>query len=177
MSFKSNQNMQKVQPELKKIQAKYKGNPQALNKETMALYKKHKINPAGDCLPILIQMPILYSLFIVFRTTIEFRGAPFLFWIQDLSKPDVVFSLPFSIPIYGDGVAILPLIMGITLLLTTQISSASMDSSQKPIMYFMNGFFILLFNTFPSGLNLYYTAYNLLNFFQQRNIRSQLNAK
>ena len=173
-SYESSQNMQKIQPEIKKIQAKYKGDPQRLNKETMALYKLHKVNPLGGCLPIVLQMPLLWALFMVFRTTIEFRGAPFMLWISDLSKPDVVLTLPFSIPIYGDGVAILPLVMGATLLLTMRMSSATMDKSQKPVMYFMNGFFILLFNTFPSGLNLYYTAYNMLSFFQQRSIKNKL---
>ena len=173
-SYESSQNMQKIQPKIKKIQAKYKGDPQRLNKETMALYKTHKVNPLGGCLPIMLQMPLLWALFMVFRTTIEFRGAPFMLWISDLSKPDVVFTLPFSIPIYGDGVAILPLVMGATLLLTMRMSSATMDKSQKPVMYFMNGFFILLFNTFPSGLNLYYTAYNMLSFFQQRSIKNKL---
>ena len=173
-SYESSQNMQKIQPEIKKIQAKYKGDPQRLNKETMALYKTHKVNPLGGCLPIMLQMPLLWALFMVFRTTIEFRGAPFMLWISDLSKPDVVLTLPFSIPIYGDGVAILPLVMGATLLLTMRMSSATMDKSQKPVMYFMNGFFILLFNTFPSGLNLYYTAYNMLSFFQQRSIKNKL---
>ena len=174
-SFESSQNLQKIQPELKSIQAKYKGDPQGLNRETMALYKKYKVNPLGGCLPILIQMPLLWALFIVFRTTIEFRGAPFFFWITDLSKPDVVFYLPFSIPIYGNGVAILPLLMGVTLILTMRMTSATMDKSQKPVMYFMNVFFVLLFNTFPSGLNLYYTAYNILSFFQQRSIRAKIN--
>jgi len=173
-SYESSQNMQKIQPAIKKMQAKYKGDPQRLNKETMALYKKHKVNPLGGCLPIMLQMPLLWALFMVFRTTIEFRGAPFMLWISDLSKPDVVFTLPFSIPVYGDGVAILPLVMGATLMLTMRMSSATMDKSQKPVMYFMNVFFILLFNTFPSGLNLYYTAYNMLSFFQQRSIKNKL---
>ena len=173
-SYESSQNMQKIQPAIKKMQAKYKGDPQRLNKETMALYKKHKVNPLGGCLPIMLQMPLLWALFMVFRTTIEFRGAPFMLWISDLSKPDVVFTLPFSIPVYGDGVAILPLVMGATLMLTMHMSSATMDKSQKPVMYFMNVFFILLFNTFPSGLNLYYTAYNMLSFFQQRSIKNKL---
>lgn len=173
-SYESSQNMQKIQPEIKKVQTKYKGDPQRLNKETMALYKKHKVNPLGGCLPIMLQMPLLWALFMVFRTTIEFRGAPFMLWISDLSKPDVVFTLPFSIPIYGDGVAILPLVMGATLMLTMRMSSAAMDKNQKPVMYFMNGFFVLLFNTFPSGLNLYYTAYNMLSFFQQRSIKNKL---
>ena len=123
---------------------------------------------------MLIQMPLLMALFIVFRTTIEFRGQPFVLWITDLSKPDIVFSLPFNIPVYGDGVAILPLLMGVTLFLTMRMSSATMDKSQKPVMYFMNGFFILLFNSFPSGLNLYYTAYNLMSFIQQQSIKKRL---
>lgn len=172
-SFQSSQNMQKIQPELKRVQAKFKGDPQGLNRETMALYKKHKVNPLGGCLPILLQMPLLWALFIVFRTTIEFRGAPFVLWINDLSRPDVVFNLPFSIPIYGSGVAILPLIMGTTLIMTMRMNSATMDKNQKPVMYFMNVFFVLLFNTFPSGLNLYYTAYNILSFFQQRSIKTK----
>ena len=171
-SFESSQNMQKIQPELKKVQAKYKGDPQGLNRETMALYKKHQVNPLGGCLPILLQMPLLWALFIVFRSTIEFRGAPFIFWINDLSQPDVIFNLPFTVPIYGNGVAILPLIMGATLILTMRLSTATMDNNQKPVMYFMNIFFVLLFNTFPSGLNLYYTTYNILSFFQQRKIRA-----
>ncbi len=173
-SFESSQNMQKFQPQIKKIQSKHKADPAKLNKETMALYKKHNINPLGGCLPILLQMPLLWALFIVFRTTIEFRGAPFMFWITDLSKPDFVLNLPFNIPIYGNGVAILPLIMGGTLLLTMRMSSATMDKSQKPVMYFMNGFFILLFNSFPSGLNLYYTTYNILSYFQQKQIRAKV---
>jgi len=173
-SFVSTQKMQKLQPHIKKIQTKYKSDPQRLNRETMALYKKHGVNPLGGCLPMLLQMPLLMALFIVFRSTIEFRGQPFILWITDLSKPDIVFSLPFSIPVYGDGVAILPLLMGATLFLTMRMSSATMDKNQKPVMYFMNGFFILLFNSFPSGLNLYYTTYNLMSFLQQRGIKNRL---
>ena len=166
--------MQKVQPYVKVIQERHKNDRQKMNEEMLELYKKHKVNPVGGCLPIMLQMPLLWALFMVFRTTIEFRGAPFMLWISDLSTPDVVFTLPFSIPIYGDGVAILPIVMGATLMLTMRMSSATMDKSQKPVMYFMNGFFILLFNTFPSGLNLYYTAYNMLSFFQQRSIKNKL---
>ena len=84
------------------------------------------------------------------------------------------FCLPIYLPIYGDQIAVLPLIMGATLLLTMKMSAATMDKSQKPVMYIMNGFFVLLFNTFPSGLNLYYTMYNILSFFQQRSIRTKL---
>jgi len=175
-SFQSSQKMQKVQPKIKKLQAKYKDNPQKLNKEMMAFYKKEGVNPLGGCLPMLIQMPLLWALFVVFRSTIEFRGASFIFWIKDLSQPDAIFTLPFSIPIYGAHVAILPIIMGISMFMTQKLSMATMDKSQRPMMYFMSAFFFLLFNSFPSGLNLYYTVYNILSYFQQRSIRQSINS-
>ena len=115
------------------------------------------------------------SFFIVFRSTIEFRGEPFIFWITDLSQPDYIFLLPFSIPLYGDGVAILPLLMGISMFLTMRISSPSNDDSQKTMMYFMNGFFVLIFNQFPSGLTLYYTVYNFLAYQQQLTLKNNKN--
>ena len=96
-----------------------------------------------------------------------------MFWITDLSQPDILFYLPFHIPLYGNYVAVLPILMGVSIFMTQRLSMSMMDPSQKPVMYIMNGFFVLLFNTFPSGLNLYYTAYNVLSFFQQRSIRSK----
>ena len=114
---------------------------------------------------------VIFSLFIVFRSTIEFRGAPFLFWITDLSQPDILFNLPFYIPIYGGHVGFLPVVLGISMFLSQRLSMASMENSQKPMMYFMTAFFFLLFNQFPSGLNLYYTVYNILNYFQQKGLK------
>ncbi|MFQ6610883.1 MAG: membrane protein insertase YidC, partial [Fidelibacterota bacterium] len=107
-SAESAQKMQQLQPKMKLVQEKYKNDPKRKNIEMMKITKKHGINPLGGCLPMLIQMPLLFALFVVFRNTIEFRGAEFIFWIKDLSQPDVIFNLPFSIPIYGSGVAILP---------------------------------------------------------------------
>lgn len=167
----SNQKIQQLQPQIKKLQAKYKDDPMKLNKETMALWKKHRVNPLGGCLPIIIQMPLLFALFVTFRTTIEFRGEPFFLWITDLSQPDIIMNLPFSIPIYGAHIAILPLFMGITMFFQQKFSSATMDSSQKPVMYMMTGFFFLIFNSFPSGLNLYYATSNILNIIQQWNLK------
>jgi len=172
-SFESSQKMQKIQPLVKKIQAKLKDNPTKMNQEVMALYKEKGVNPLGGCLPMLLQMPLLWALFVVFRSTIEFRGAEFIFWIKDLSQPDVIINLPFSLPIYGGHIAVLPILMGISIFLTQRMSMATMDKAQRPMMYIMNAFFVLLFNQFPSGLNLYYTIYNILNFFQQRTIRLQ----
>ena len=171
-SHESSQNMQKIQPKIKKIQSKYKNDSQKMNKEIMKLYTESGVNPLGGCLPMLIQMPLLFSLFIVFRSTIEFRGASFMLWIDNLSQPDAVFDLPFHIPIYGGQVAILPIFLGISMFLSQKLSMASMDPKQKPMMYIMSGFFFLLFNQFPSGLNLYYMVYNLLNYQQQKAMRS-----
>ncbi len=178
-SFLSNQKMQAIQPKLKKIQEKYKDDSTKLNQEIMGLYQKEGVNPLGGCLPILIQMPLLIALFQVFRKTIEFRGAPFLpFWITDLSQPDVVLQFDFLKDIwginyfFGHGIALLPIIMGVVMFLNMRMTAtANINPSQTSTMYIMNGFFILLFNTFPSGLNLYYTVYNVLNFLQQRKLQ------
>jgi YidC/Oxa1 family membrane protein insertase len=123
---------------------------------------------------MLLQMPLLFSLFLVFRSTIEFRGAPFFGWIKDLSLPDTIFNLPFTIPVYGDQVAFLPLLLGISMFLTQKMSMANMQGSanqQKYMMYFMSAFFFLIFNSFPSGLNLYYLIYNILNYLQQKSLK------
>lgn len=170
----STQKMQMVQPQVKELQAKYKGNPQKLNKEMMALWKAEGVNPLGGCLPILIQMPLLWALFVVFRSTIELRGAPFALWITDLSAPDVIFTLPFSLPLYGDGVTVLALIMGITMFVQQKLSGAASNPQQKPMMYMMTGMFFLIFNQFPSGLNLYYAFSNILAIVQQRRIHKSL---
>ncbi len=178
-SFLSNQKMQAIQPKLKKIQEKYKDDATRLNQEIMGLYQKEGVNPLGGCLPILVQMPLLIALFQVFRKTIEFRGAPFLpFWITDLSQPDVVLQFDFLKNIwgisyfFGHGIALLPIIMGVVMFLNMKMTTTSnVNPSQTSTMYIMNGFFILLFNTFPSGLNLYYTVYNILNFFQQKKLQ------
>ena len=172
-SFESTQKMQKIQPQLKKIQEKYKNDSQRLNAEMVKLYKDTGVNPLGGCLPMIIQMPLLFSLFIVFRSTIEFRGAPFFGWINNLSQPDTIFDLSFSIPLYGNQVAFLPFLLGISMFLTQRLSMATMDKNTKPMMYMMTGFFFVLFNSFPSGLNLYYTVYNFLNYFQQKSIKGK----
>ena len=171
-SHESSQNMQKIQPKIKKIQTKHKNDSQKMNKEIMKLYTESGVNPLGGCLPMLIQMPLLFSLFIVFRSTIEFRGASFVWWINNLSQPDAVFDLPFHLPVYGSQVAVLPVFLGLSMFLSQKLSMASMDPKQKPMMYIMSGFFFLLFNQFPSGLNLYYMVYNLLNYQQQKAMRS-----
>ena len=104
-SYQSTSAMQEIQPEVNKLREKYKNNPQKLNQATMQLYKTKGVNPLGGCLPMLLQMPLLLALFQVFRTTIELRNEPFVWWIKDLSSPDVIVNLPFTIPLYGSHIA------------------------------------------------------------------------
>ncbi len=167
-SYESMQKMQRLQPKLKELQEKYKNDPQKLNQATMKLYKEEGANPVGGCLPMLLQMPLLIGLFIVFRTTIELRHEGFALWINDLSAPDTIYTFPagFSIPIYGDSVNVLPLIMGITMFIQQKMTIT--DPKQKFMVYFMPIFLTLLFNSFPSGLNLYYALFNLLTILQQK---------
>jgi YidC/Oxa1 family membrane protein insertase len=161
--------MAALQPEIKALRDKHKSNPQAMNKAIMALYKEKGVNPAAGCIPLLLQMPLLYGLFIVFRSTIEFRQAPFLLWISDLSRPDYVLELPFAIPLYGAAVAILPLIMGVTQFVMSLRTVT--DPNQKMMAYIMPIFMTLIFNQFPSGLTLYYTLYNIWALLEQRYIK------
>jgi YidC/Oxa1 family membrane protein insertase len=165
-SYRSMAAMQQLQPKMKELREKYKSDPQRLQKETMKLYKEEKVNPMGGCLPMLIQMPLLYALFIIFRATIQFRNAPFVFWITDLSKPDVIFHLPFTVPMYGAHVALLPILMGISTFF--QSKTTMTDPNQKMMLYIMPIFMTVIFNQFPSGLTLYYTLFNVLTLVQQR---------
>ena len=95
-SYQSTSAMQEIQPEVNKLREKFKNNPQKLNQATMQLYKTKGVNPLGGCLPMLLQMPLLFALFQVFRTTIELRNEPFIWWIKDLSAPDVIINLLFQ---------------------------------------------------------------------------------
>ena len=172
-SYQSTQAMQAIQPEISSLKEKYKNNPTKLNKATMELYKKKGVNPLGTCFPMMLQMPLLFALFTVFRSTIELRGEPFVFWIKDLSAPDVIFYLPFKVPLYGDYVCALPILMALSMfaqqkMMTPQAVSGPQAEQQKIMQYFMMGFFFLLFNSFPSGLNLYYTLFNVLTIAQQK---------
>lgn len=167
-SYESTQKMQAVQPQLNALKEKYKNDQKKMSQAQMALFKEHGVNPLGGCFPVLLQMPLLFSLFQVFRSTIELRGAPFVLWIKDLSSPDSIVDLPFTIPVYGDHIAVLPILMGITMFLQQKMMPTQASGQQKYMSYFMTIFFTLLFNNFPSGLNLYYTLFNLLTILQQK---------
>ena len=166
-SYKSQAEMKKIQPELKVIKEKYKTDMQKQQQATMELYKKHNVNPFGTCLPTLLPMPILYGMFIVFGATIEFRNADFIFWINDLSLPEIMFTLPLSIPLYGANVGLLPIIMGATMFFQMKDTMGA-DPNQKMMMWFMPVFMVVLFNNLSSGLILYYTVGNFYRIAQQK---------
>jgi YidC/Oxa1 family membrane protein insertase len=165
-SMKSMQKMQALQPMMTEMKEKYKDDPQKMNQQVMRLYKEYGVNPAGGCLPLILQLPILYALWAVFRSTIELRQASFILWIHDLSIPDVITKLPFRIPIFGvDEISGLALLMGITMFVQQKMSVK--DPRQKMMIWMMPVMMTLLFNSFPSGLNLYYFIFNLLSIGQQ----------
>lgn len=165
-SYQSMREMQRIQPLMTELRTKYKDDPQRLNKEMMKLYKEHGVNPMGGCLPMLLQMPLLFALFIVFRSTIQLRGAPFIpGWINDLSRSEGLWHLPISLPFYGNEFNILPILMAITMIFQSKMTTQ--DPKQKAMIYIMPIFMLLIFNTLPSGLNLYYTMFNLLTIIQQ----------
>jgi len=168
-SYQSTSAMQVIQPEINALREKYKNNSQKLNQATMKLYKERGVNPLGGCLPMMLQMPLLFALFVVFRTTIELRLEPFVWWIKDLSSPDAIFDLPFTVPVYGSQVAVLPVFMVVSMFVQQKLMSGGIQQpQQKTMQYFMTGFFFLIFNSFPSGLNLYYTLFNILTIAQQK---------
>jgi len=165
-SYVSMQKMQTLQPRMNELKEKYGKDPQRLNKETMKLYKESGVNPLSGCLPTLLQLPLLWAIFIVFRNTIELRDAAFIWWIKDLSAPDTIFQLDFTIPLYGDLVNVLPLFMGVTMFIQQKMTMK--DPKQKTMVYMMPIFLTLIFNSFPSGLNLYYALFNLFSIIQQK---------
>jgi len=157
--------MSALNPKITAIREKYKDDPVKANQQIMKIYKDEKINPAGGCLPMLIQLPILYALFGVFNSTIELRHTSFL-WIKDLSAPDVILDLPFKIPLFGiDQISGLALLMGITMFIQQKMTIT--DPKQKAMIYIMPVMLTLLFFSFPTGLNLYYFMFNVFTILQQ----------
>jgi YidC/Oxa1 family membrane protein insertase len=150
---KSMKKLQKIQPLMAEVKEKYKKDPQKMQKEMSELYKKHKVNPLGGCLPMLVQLPVFFALYKVLLVAIELRGAPFIFWITDLSAKDPYF--------------ILPIVMGATMLLQQKMTPSGMDPKQAKMMLMMPIVFTFLFLTFASGLVLYWLVNNILGIGQQ----------
>lgn len=159
-SYSSMKKMQTLQPLMAELKEKYGKDPQRLNKETMKLYKEQGINPMSGCFPVLIQIPIFIALFNVFRSTIELRQQGFFGWITDLSVPDTIGTVA------GISINVLPILMGLTMIL--QQKQTVTDPKQKAMVYLMPALMIFMFYSFPSGLNLYYTIFNILAIVQQK---------
>jgi YidC/Oxa1 family membrane protein insertase len=154
-AMRSQMKNMEIQPKLKEIQTKYKSEPEKLQKEMLRLYKEEGFNPMGGCLPMLIPLPILITLFFVFQSTIAFRGVPFL-WLPDLSRAD---------PLY-----ILPVLLGVSMFLMQWLSTRSMteiNPQMKFMMYAMPVVMVVIFLNFASGLNLYYASMNFGSIPQQ----------
>ena len=163
--------MQEIQPLLKEIQAKYKGNPQRLQMETMQLYREHKVNPFASCLPMLVQIPVFFALFVVLRGAIELRFAPFL-WIQDLSQPEALGAKSWF-PFFG-GLNILPILMAATMALQSALTPSSGDrSQQRMMMVFMPIMMLVMFYNFASALSLYWTLSQVISIGQTWWIRKK----
>ncbi len=152
-SYKSMQGMQKIQPKIQAVQAKFKDDRERLNRELIKLYKEHKVNPVGGCLPMLLQMPVFISLFNILYMTVDLRQAPFLLWITDLSVPD---------PYY-----VFPILMGASMVLQQKIMPTTMDPTQAKMMLLLPVFLTFLFLNFPAGLVIYWLTNNVLTILQQ----------
>ena len=158
-SMKSMRAMQRLQPEMDRLKEKYKDKPEAMQAAVMAMYKENKVNPAGGCLPMLLQMPLFFALYAVLNTAIDLRQAPFVGWIHDLSAPDHLFDLA------GFPVHLLPLIMAATGFVQQRMTPT--PSQQQSTMYMMNFVMLFIFYQLPSGLVFYWTVMNLYTVLQQ----------
>lgn len=152
-SFRSMQKLQKIQPHMKRIQEAYKNDKEKLNQEMFRLYKEHKVNPLGGCLPMIIQIPIFFALYKVLLESIELKGAGWILWIKDLAQHD---------PYY-----VTPVIMGVTMVIQQMMTPKTGDPLQRKMMMAMPVIFTFMFLTFPSGLVIYWLVNNTLTIIQQ----------
>ncbi len=173
--LRSSKKMQEISPLMNQIKIKYKNNPALQQQKMAALFQENKINPLAGCLPLLIQMPVLMSVFMVFRNTIEFRGESFVLWINDLSAADTLFVVG------GIPINVLPFLMSFSMYYTMKLSSATQpaggdpaqEATQQMMKYMFPGMMFFLFYAFPSGLNLYYLCFNIMQIVQQKIINSE----
>ncbi|KPA19516.1 Membrane insertion protein, OxaA/YidC [Candidatus Magnetomorum sp. HK-1] len=168
-SYKSMNEMRKLQPMMKKLQEKYKDDRNRMNQELMALYKTYKVNPLGGCLPMVLQIPVFIALYRMLYQAIELRHAPFFLWINDLSAPDRLFNFNIYIPLMEEpyGIPVLTIIMGATMLIQQKMSPPPGDPSQAKMMMFLPIVFTVIFINFPAGLVLYWLVNNVASILQQ----------
>ena len=154
--------MRRLMPRMQQLKESYGDDKMKMQKATMELYKKEKINPFGGCLPMLVQMPVFIALYWVLLESVELRQAPFIFWLTDLSVRDPFF--------------VLPLIMGATMFLQTSLSPAPADPMQAKVMKLMPIMMTVLFLWFPAGLVLYWITNGGLGILQQWYITRKIEA-
>ncbi|GAB4243844.1 MAG: membrane protein insertase YidC [Ekhidna sp.] len=161
-SYMSMAKMRVMKPELDEIKEKYEGDMQKQQQEQMKLYQQVGINPLSGCIPMLLQMPILFSLFFFFPNAVDLRGKSFL-WADDLSTYDSILNLPFEIPFYGDHISLFTLLMTITTVLTIMTSgqSSSVQGPMKTVQYMMPVMMLFFLNNYASGLTFYYFVSNM----------------
>jgi len=152
-SMTSMKQMQALQPQLNALRSKYKSDPQRFQREQMELFRKHKVNPMGGCLPMIVQIPIFYALYLTLQYSVELQGAYFVLWITDLSKKD---------PYY-----VLPILMGVSMLWQQKMTPTVGDPRQARVMLIMPVIFTFMFLEFPTGLVLYWLVNNVLSIAQQ----------
>jgi YidC/Oxa1 family membrane protein insertase len=159
-SFKSMREMQKLQPQMTKIREKFKDDSKKMNEEIMELYRRHKVNPLGGCLPMLLQIPVFFGLYQALANAIELRHAPFVFWVHDLSAPE-------RLMVMGYGIPVLTILLGASMFLQQRMTPPAGDPTQQKIMMFMPLIFTYMFIGFPAGLTIYWLTNNLLTMAQQ----------
>jgi YidC/Oxa1 family membrane protein insertase len=160
-SYQSMAGMRKLQPEMNRLKELYGDDKQKMGQEVMELYKTHKVNPLGGCLPIVIQIPVFFALYKVLLMSIEMRQAPFIGWIEDMSVQDPYF--------------VLPLVMGASMFIQQRLNPQPADPMQAKVMQFLPVIFTALFLFFPAGLVLYWVVNNILSIVQQRWVMKRMN--
>jgi len=176
-SYRSMAKMRELQPKMMEIKEKYSDNPQKQQQATIKMYRESGTNPLGACLPMLLQYPIIIALWQFLQQSIEIRQKGFL-WAPDLSAPDVILNLPFTIPFYGDFVAGFTILMGLSMIVQMRLQATPASGPQAKIfMYMMPAMIFVIFNRLPSGLSLYYFCYNVFSAIAQQFINRSIKNK
>jgi len=163
-SYKSMKDMQKIQPKMAELKERYKNDRDTMNRAVMELYREHKVNPLGGCLPMIVQIPVFFALYKALMYAIELRHAHFFMWINDLSGPDNLFGQMLGLPfVLGP----LPLIMGVSMYFQQKLTPTSGDPLQQKVLLMLPVVFTVMFLSFPSGLVLYWLVNNVLTIAQQ----------
>ena len=165
-STESMKKMQELQPKMKALQEKYKNDKEKLNKATMELYQKEKVNPLSGCLPLVVQMPVFFALYQALSHTISLRGQPWILWIKDLSQPDALFTMPFGLPFLGSDFNVLPILMSVAMYFQTKLTPTTGGGQMAMMNTMMPVIMIFIFYNMPSGLVLYWLVNTLLQGYQ-----------